>query len=120
MDFSTWLISVLEQSNISQAELARRMGISRQAINNLIGGRSKASIETYKNLARAIGIPTDEVLRAAGVLKPITPKDALRRRIEAKLEEASEEDLETLDRIAGTILDRHKRPKAVGIRAEME
>lgn len=67
-----------EAASISQAELARRMDVSRNYVSNLErdfsptakGGRPQPSIETCDKIARALGVKVAEVRLAAGYASP--------------------------------------------------
>lgn len=67
-----------EHANVSQAELARRMGVSRNYISNLErdfsptakGGKPQPSVETCDKIARALGVDIAEVRLAAGYAAP--------------------------------------------------
>ena len=74
-----------ENDEITQAELARRLGVSRQFLNALEMGRSHVGLEFAKRIADALGYSAEpfaeilirEQLRKAGIpclieLKPIT------------------------------------------------
>lgn len=54
------LAAKLEEAGITQAELARRVGQSQQAINNLFAGRA-ASSTVWRELARELGIDEQEM-----------------------------------------------------------
>lgn len=55
------------RGDMSQAELARRIGWSRERISQLEGGRTPwPSVETFNALARELNVPVTTLLRAAG------------------------------------------------------
>ncbi|ABF71321.1 C repressor protein [Rhizobium phage 16-3] len=54
------LAAKLEEAGITQAELARRVGQSQQAINNLFAGRAASSM-VWRELARELGIDEQEM-----------------------------------------------------------
>jgi transcriptional regulator with XRE-family HTH domain len=67
-----------EAAHVSQAELARRMDVSRNYISNLErdfsptakGGKPQPSVETCDKIARALGVKIAEVRLAAGYAPP--------------------------------------------------
>ncbi|HKX30191.1 MAG TPA: helix-turn-helix domain-containing protein [Blastocatellia bacterium] len=66
-----------ERADIQQAELARRVGVSRAYISNLerdfspsSKGRPQPSVELCDKIARALGAPVAEVRLAAGYAPP--------------------------------------------------
>ncbi len=71
-----------EAANISQSELARRMGVSRNYISNLErdfsptakGGKPQPSVETCDKIAHALGVRVAEVRIAAGYVPPGKPE----------------------------------------------
>jgi len=66
--FTNWLIEEMNKRGWSQAELARRAGISRGAVANLINGQRKPGPETCEGIARAFRYPADKVFQLAGLL----------------------------------------------------
>lgn len=95
--FATWLESVLKQEGISQSELARRAGVTRGAINGILTGARGPGVELSKGIAKALKIPPEQVLRAAGLLPPAVN---INEQIEQIIHEAeklpSEDQLEVL------------------------
>ena len=73
--FSEWLTTVLFQKGISQSELARQAGVTRGAINGVLTGARGPGVDLCNGIARALKIPPEEVLRAAGLLPPEPKKD---------------------------------------------
>jgi len=51
-----------EQADISQAELARRIGISKNAMNTIEGGQSDPRVSRIVAIARVLGLSTDTLL----------------------------------------------------------
>ena len=51
-----------EQADISQAELARRIGISKNAMNTIEGGQSDPRVSRIVAIARVLGVSTDTLL----------------------------------------------------------
>lgn len=49
------LLERLNEKGMSQAEFAKRMGVSRQYVNKLIKGRTKMSLEFALNAANILG-----------------------------------------------------------------
>lgn len=47
---------------VSQEELARHVGLSKQGLNNVVVGRSQPSIVTAQKIAEAFGIGVDALL----------------------------------------------------------
>lgn len=80
-DFSTWLEEILIEKEMSQADLARRSGLSRQAISAYINQkRISPNEEALKALARALQLPVETVFQKAGVL-PESPPETEQQRL---------------------------------------
>lgn len=78
-NFSDWLRNQLKNQGISNAELARRVGVSPTHIGNLVrnhspnkkSGEAGASVELIDKIAKALGAPIAEARLAAGFAPPI-------------------------------------------------
>ena len=95
MEFSDWLMLQLKERNISQSELARRSGITRQSVINYLAGRIPNPTE-LKKLARGLRIPVADVFRAAGLLPPAPETDPITARameLFASLSEAEQAEV---------------------------
>jgi transcriptional regulator with XRE-family HTH domain len=75
--FSKWLDTEIAQRGWSQSEAARRGAISSQMVNAVINGQANPGIEFCRGIAKALGIPLEEVFRFAGILptKPVRTAD---------------------------------------------
>ena len=70
--FSDWLTEVLEEKGWSYADLARKAGVTRGAIGNLVRGQRQPGPAILQAIAGALNLPPDNVYRAAGLLPEIT------------------------------------------------
>lgn len=62
MTFGEMLLQLMKERGISQAELARRSGVSKQSITELIKGRSKEpSFSKAKAIADALDVTLEEM-----------------------------------------------------------
>ena len=68
MDFANWLHSQLTIAGWEQADLARRTGISKTQISNVLSGVRQAGPEFCIAVARAFGISREEVFQVRGWL----------------------------------------------------
>lgn len=68
--FAEWLANEMNRRQWSQAELARRAGTSRSAINGLITGVRGPGPDLSNAIAHAFNLPAEDVYRAAGLLPP--------------------------------------------------
>jgi transcriptional regulator with XRE-family HTH domain len=62
MPLGTRIRKAREQARISQAELARRIGISKQAMNAIEGGATDPRASRIVAIALELGISTDALL----------------------------------------------------------
>ena len=63
MTFGEVVTYYLEELNVSQSELARRMGTGRQTVNSLIkGGRRGPTLDTALAISEALGVPLQEMI----------------------------------------------------------
>lgn len=46
----TMLIEMMQEQNISQAEMARRIGVTRQEVNNFLSGRSAIHFDKLEKI----------------------------------------------------------------------
>lgn len=80
--FSAWLETKLIELAISQAELARRAGVTRGAIGNIIRGERGPGVDLAKGIAHALKLPEDEVMIAAGLLSPKPNEDKAQKELD--------------------------------------
>lgn len=93
MNFSNWLLEILNERNWSQSDLARASGLTRAAISYYLGPKSKKPDEdALKKIAHALKIPPETVFRAAGLLPEKPPKDELIDKIIYELDQLPEEE----------------------------
>ena len=67
MDFGEWVRRKREGAELSINLLAKRSGLSEKYIRLLERGERKPKVETLEKLARGLGVPFEEVAKAAGV-----------------------------------------------------
>jgi len=56
----------LAQGDMTQQELADKIGVSRQTVNAIEGGKYSPSLEAAFQIARVFGKPVEEVFRWVG------------------------------------------------------
>lgn len=61
----------------SQFELESRSGVDQGTISAIEVGRSRPTMETVRRLARAFGLPEEELAREAGQLSPLPEKNGV-------------------------------------------
>lgn len=111
MDLITWLQSKLIELGWSQAELARRSGISQSQISHVINGQRRAGADFCIAISGSLGVEPYVVLKMAGWLpKTYEPKrDILTRLLEAA---ASLPDDEIVELVALADVKRKKTKSA--------
>ncbi len=70
-DFAEWLNGELQKRGWNQAELARRAGISREAVSTTLSRKRKPGFQVCSGIAHAFGIPIMDVFRLAGLTPPL-------------------------------------------------
>lgn len=88
MSFSNWLLLEMKRREWNNADLARKAGLSRQAIGYYLGGRIPSN-EACQKIAHALGVTPDEVLRHVGILTDYDPKTAKAKELQRLLELSS-------------------------------
>ena len=73
-NLGNWLLQERRKRRWSQAELARRAGVSRPTISNYESGKTQnPNPDVIQAIARILEIPTEDAFRAAGLL-PLKPE----------------------------------------------
>jgi transcriptional regulator with XRE-family HTH domain len=76
VEFTDWLRAELEKRAWDQSELARRMQSHPGTVGNVLNGNRQAGPDFCIAVARALGMPREEVFRARGWLLR-NPQDSL-------------------------------------------
>jgi transcriptional regulator with XRE-family HTH domain len=66
--FATWLVEEIAKRGWSQAEFARRAGMSAASVSRVLSGEHNAGEDFIAGTARAFGVPLESVMRLAGKL----------------------------------------------------
>jgi transcriptional regulator with XRE-family HTH domain len=64
--FLQWL---MEQTSLSQVELAQRLGISASLVSRLVKGERRLTLSMLRHIANVFDLPQAEVFTRAGVLQ---------------------------------------------------
>ena len=72
---ATWFQQTLERAGMSQADLARHLGLAPSAISRMLKGERQMKLLEAVQIAAFLGISQDEVLRHAGA-EAAAPADA--------------------------------------------
>lgn len=69
--FNEWLQDELRVRGLKPADLAKASGLVPSTISRILSGQTKPSDETYIKIARALGEPSEKMLRLVGRLPPV-------------------------------------------------
>lgn len=64
--FAAWLRETLAARNVTQSDLARRMGVARAHVSRWAGGTVRPEPASCRDMAKALGIDPLDVMAAAG------------------------------------------------------
>ena len=108
IEFTNWLKETMKQKGISQAELARRSGISPPQVSKIYNGSSEPGKVTLVAIARGLKLPAITVLRAAGILPEEPEYVPLLDEWNAIFYELTPEDQQEILEIARLKANKHK------------
>lgn len=75
MSFNDWLEQELKRRRWRQTDLAQAMEMSDSTISHLLAGNRNPGPDLCNGIARAFGIPPEEVFRMAGLLPALPEED---------------------------------------------
>ena len=79
--FGIWLDNELKQREMSQADLAKKSGITPPQISRIISGARGVGEDAAQKIAMAFKLPPEEIYRIAGILPPEPNQDETLSRI---------------------------------------
>ncbi|MGO7274673.1 helix-turn-helix domain-containing protein [Rhizobium ruizarguesonis] len=94
--FSSNLKRRAEQLGISNAEVARRAGLSDRRYGNYITGRREPDLATLVRIASVLNVSMDELLGTNGAENVRTTDELFQERIAAALKALQSDDLQRL------------------------
>lgn len=94
--FSDWLIKKMKIAEMSQADLARRSGLTTATISRILQETRKPGHEACEAIARALDLPPETVFRAAGLLPPNNEQEAINEILRYKIAELTPDQQEDL------------------------
>jgi len=95
LKFSEWLTKQLAEKELSQAEFARKAGLSRQVIHYYLSSKTiQPDADSLKKIADALELPIEQVYRAAGMPVSATKHSKKVDEIIHQIEGLSEDDQE--------------------------
>lgn len=108
--FADWLRDKLNEMGWTQAELARRSGVSAPQITRLLSGERGIGEQSISSIARALRLPPETVFRAAGLLPPEPEYVPLLDEWNAVFYELTPDEQQEMIDIARLKVDRRKSP----------
>ena len=54
---------IREEKGMTQGDIVRTLGVSRSFVSNIENGNTNPTLSTITNLAKALGVPSDELLK---------------------------------------------------------
>jgi transcriptional regulator with XRE-family HTH domain len=107
--FRNWLLVAMESKGMRQADLARATGMTSGGISHILNEMRKPSPSTLKKIAKALGMPTETIYRAAGLLPDLKdPRQEAMERLGNKLDGLSTRQMDELDKYIDFMRDRDK------------
>ncbi|MFS2153879.1 MULTISPECIES: helix-turn-helix domain-containing protein [unclassified Rhizobium] len=95
-DFATNLRKRAEQLGFSNAEVARRAGLSERRYGNYVSGAREPDLNTLVRIAQTLGTSIDSLLGLDDVSLNKTSEEVFQERIQAALRALREEQLASL------------------------
>lgn len=93
LTFGQWLSTEMQARFWDEPEMARRAGITKQAVNALVNDKvNEPKAATLARIAKALGVPLEEVLVAAGIITAKPDKDPRVERAAYLLETGLDDD----------------------------
>lgn len=108
-NFSDWLLAQLTIKKWKQADLARASHLDSAVISNLISGKRGPGEMTCTAIADALGLPTETVFRAAGLLSPLPERRLAEEIATYKMSELTDKQLDEVLQYIEFIQDRQER-----------
>lgn len=94
--FATNLRKWAEELGLSNAEVARRAGLSERRYGNYVTGRREPDLATLVRIADVLGVTPNEILSGEHASKEHTADQLKRQRIVAATQSLGSDDLERL------------------------
>jgi len=92
-NLGNWLIQERKERRWSQSELARRAGISRQAISNYESDKiQNPDPDVLRSIAKALRRPEEIIFRAAGIMSPARAENPLHKEAADLLDQLPEDE----------------------------
>lgn len=109
METANWLRKKIEKAGITQAELARRSGISPTHITKVLNGERGLGEQSLLAIAKALHIPPENIYREAGLLPPVPKADEQQEELIYLFNQLPDQEKRSLLRFIRATLDAIKR-----------
>jgi len=100
---NNWIYQELNKRHWSQAELARKCGVTTATISRIMTGDRKIGTEVAQKIAKAFDIPASEVFEIAGLL-PHQKNDERADKLAHRINQLPEEDQNMVENFIETLL----------------
>jgi transcriptional regulator with XRE-family HTH domain len=94
--FSTWLLQLMKERGWNQAELARKSGLSRSIISDVLAEKVSPGFEFCIGIGAAFHIPAEQVMRIARLLVPAPPKTEQSEQLFYMFNQLNDKDRQTI------------------------
>jgi transcriptional regulator with XRE-family HTH domain len=109
--FLQWL---MEQTSLSQVELAQRLGISASLVSRLVGGERRLTLSMLQHIAAVFDLSQAEVFTRAGVLQePILVEEDVVHYAVAEVQATPPESADALSSLQAQLEDLRDPRKAL-------
>ena len=93
-----------KELGFTDAEVARRVGLSQNRYSNYMTGAREPDLRTFARICAALGISPNDVLGTEGSAKPSRTARLSRQRIDALLETMNEKELALAGRLLAALV----------------
>lgn len=107
VSFSSWLEGIMVERGMSQADVARRCGVTRSAINGVVTRGKLPGRDLCMALSRGLSLAPEVVFRQAGLL-PEKARSALAENLAHRISMLDEGDQAVVDSLVTTLIDKRR------------
>lgn len=100
---------LLDENNINQKELAKKVGVTEVTISRYMTGERKPRIDIANKIAEILGTTTDYLMGASDVRDPYNQekhKDELRKKAKDSVEKEFKKEIEALDEFRNIMINK--------------
>lgn len=110
-DFLAWVYDKAQERMWSVNRLAKEMGFSGAAVHATMNGKNKVTWDFCAGVAKAFGVPAEDVFRKAGLLRPVPDPEGVKALMEL-VKNLGPEDIEDLTDFARWRFERAAQKKS--------